>query len=87
MREITSADHVFNEETRDVYQVGALWADPDLDQAARWMRLLSSEPSLRTSTGEAGRATIRDLYSPHAAVGAVTERLRDITARIAAAGG
>ncbi len=63
IREITSADHVFNEETRDVYQTGAMWADPDLDQAARWMRLLSSDPKLRTATGEAGRATVRDRYS------------------------
>ncbi len=63
MRGITSADHVFNEETKDVYQAGAMWADPDVDQAAKWMRLLSSDPSLRSTTGEAGRATIRDRYS------------------------
>ena len=87
LREITSADHVFNEEASGVYQVGAVWADPDVDQAARWMRLLASDPDLRYKTGQAGRATIRNNYSAGAAVKAVTDRLREINARIGATDG
>ncbi len=86
MREITSADHVFNEETSGVYPAGALWAEPDVDQAARWMRLLASDPVLRRSTGEKGRATIRNLYSAEAAVRVVTDRLSEISARTGKAG-
>jgi hypothetical protein len=34
----------------------ARWADPDLDQAAGWMRRLVVEPDLCAALGSAGRA-------------------------------
>ena len=37
VREITGDDHVYNEGIADVYERGAMRADPDIDQAARWM--------------------------------------------------
>ncbi|MFZ0666857.1 MAG: glycosyltransferase family 4 protein [Acidimicrobiales bacterium] len=76
--EITSADHVFNQEASGVYQVGSLWADADVEQAARWMRLLASDPELRTRIGEAGRLTIRGEYSAQAAIETVNRRLDEI---------
>jgi glycosyltransferase involved in cell wall biosynthesis len=36
----------------------AEWADPDLDQAAGWMRRLAEEPELAARMGAAGRATM-----------------------------
>jgi len=86
IRQITSADHVYNPGTAGVYEVGALWADPDIDQAAKWMRLLASYPVLRQTIGEAARTTVRSRYSADAAVGAVALRLADIGARIGPGG-
>jgi len=82
LREITSDDHVYNEGIADVYQEGAMWADPDIGQAARWMQLVAADPALRRRIGEAGRATIRNRYSPQSAVDEVVRRLVDIWARI-----
>jgi hypothetical protein len=48
------------------------------------MQLLAADPILRTTIGEAGRATVRDHYSPRAAVEAVTRRLQDARALIGA---
>jgi glycosyltransferase involved in cell wall biosynthesis len=75
LREITSDDHVFNEGIAAFYQRGAIWAEPDIDQAARWMQLIAGDPGLRISLGEAARATIREHYSADAAVAAVRDRL------------
>ncbi len=80
--EITSEDHLFDEGASEVYRIGALWAEPNLTQAARWMRLLAEDPLLRTRIGDAGRATIRGGYSADAAVRVVIDRLREINARI-----
>jgi glycosyltransferase involved in cell wall biosynthesis len=82
LREITSDDHVFNEGISSVYQSGAVWADPDIGQAARWMQLLSADPALRARIGEAGRATVRRRYSAQAAVEAVTHRLKEVSEHV-----
>lgn len=37
----------------------AVWAEPDLDDAGRWMRRLASEPALRRALGERAAADIR----------------------------
>ncbi|MEO9190164.1 MAG: glycosyltransferase [Acetobacteraceae bacterium] len=42
---------------RGVYAVpGALWAEPDIAQAADWLRRLADDPALRARLGAAGRA-------------------------------
>jgi hypothetical protein len=46
------------------------------------MRILASDPVLRSRIGEAGRATIRDRYGPAAAVEAVERRISDIAGRV-----
>jgi glycosyltransferase involved in cell wall biosynthesis len=68
LREITSDDHLFNSDVADVYQRGAMWAEPDVGQAARWMQLLAADSEMRIKIGEAGRATICGHYSALAAV-------------------
>lgn len=47
---------------RELARDGAVWADPDEDQAARWMRRLYSDPDLRASIG---RKAQRDLMAFH----------------------
>jgi glycosyltransferase involved in cell wall biosynthesis len=78
IREITQADHIFGESSAEVYRPGSLWADPDIDQAARWMQLLASDPSLRRTIGEAGRDTISNNYSASPVIDAVVTRLVQI---------
>lgn len=82
--EITSADHTYNEDASETYPTGAVWADPDVGQAARWMKLLAADPGLRKRLGEAGRATIRERYSARPVVGVVTDRLSEIAKGIGA---
>jgi glycosyltransferase involved in cell wall biosynthesis len=82
LREISYEDHVFNEGISQVYQRGAVWADPDIGQAARWMQLIAASSRFRTRVGEAGRITVREKYSAQAAVHAVENRLLEISADI-----
>jgi glycosyltransferase involved in cell wall biosynthesis len=63
-----------------VYEPGQLWAMADIDQAARWMRLLYENPGLRKRIGAAGAATIRSCYSSAAAGAAGAARLAEIAA-------
>jgi glycosyltransferase involved in cell wall biosynthesis len=42
---------------RGVFEApGAVWADPDIGEAAGWLRRLADEPALRAKLGESGRA-------------------------------
>jgi glycosyltransferase involved in cell wall biosynthesis len=82
LRQITNADHVFNEGIATVYESGAVWADPDIAQAARWMQLLAADPELRSRLGKAGQATVQAMYGAEAAVRAVENRLLAISDRL-----
>ena len=42
-----------------VYPKEARWADPDLDQAADWMRRLAADPALCRRLGDAARARMQ----------------------------
>jgi GT2 family glycosyltransferase/glycosyltransferase involved in cell wall biosynthesis len=46
------------------YARGQTWADPDLDQAAHWMRSLVDDSSFRESLGKRASADIRRNFSP-----------------------
>jgi glycosyltransferase involved in cell wall biosynthesis len=81
MTEISAADHGFDEGAAAVYRPGQMWADPDLDQAARWMRLLAADPLLRTTIGNAGRTTILNSHNPDLVVAKVRGRLAELRAQ------
>jgi len=66
-----------------VYEPGQLWAEPNIDQAARWMRLLYENPEQRKRIGSAGSATISTHYSPAAAGAAAVARLAQIASDLA----
>lgn len=77
-RPITNRDYQYNQGIEQTYHEGAVWAEPNLDQAAVWMRRLASDKRLRESIGRAGQKTIREHYS-ESVVGAVaTQRLVEI---------
>jgi glycosyltransferase involved in cell wall biosynthesis len=61
-----------------VYEPGALWAEPDIDQAARWMRHLYAEPELRRRLGSSGAETIRTRFNSEAAGRRMADRIREL---------
>lgn len=49
------------------YAAGQRWAEPDLDDAARWMRRLVDDPAFRARIGERARETMQTEFSTEAA--------------------
>lgn len=60
------------------YDRGQLWADPDLEHAASFMKKLVAEPAWRQRIGACGRETIRDGYSPERVGRLYARRLHEI---------
>jgi|GEM_PF-205095 len=60
------------------YPEGALWADPDLDHAARLMRLVYTQPHEGTARGERARAEILARHGVEASAAAIAQRLKTI---------
>ena len=65
----------------DPYPAGTLWAEPDLDAAARALRELAADRERRTVLGERAREHIREHHSPAARVEWVLARLNAVAAR------
>jgi glycosyltransferase involved in cell wall biosynthesis len=63
------------------YAVGTLWAEPDLDHAARLMRRLWEEPELARTLGERARLDIQRDFSAGIVGDRMRERLRLIVER------
>ncbi len=51
------------------YSRGQVWAEPDLDHAADWMRRLAGDPELAARLGAAGLRTVEERFAP-AVIGA-----------------
>jgi glycosyltransferase involved in cell wall biosynthesis len=65
------------------YAKGQTWADPDVEQAAWWMRRLVEDHALGPQLGAAARATIEERFSP-AVIGArYRRRLEALAGRFA----
>ena len=65
------------ERTYGPYKKGQRWAEPDLDDAARWMRRLRDDPELGIAMGQRAAATVRRMLSPEAVGSRMTEYLAD----------
>jgi glycosyltransferase involved in cell wall biosynthesis len=57
------------------YEPGQLWADPDLDHAAYWMKKVAQDPELAKRIGLLGQETIRSEFSPEAVGKLIHKRL------------
>lgn len=57
------------------YPLGHPWAEPDVDQAAQWLRTLAGNPELRTSMGERAAAAVAAVCGPDAVADVVLRRL------------
>lgn len=65
-------------EDMGVFKKGNRWADPDIDQAAFYMRRLYEDGNLRRRLSENARDYIRDKLSMDNAAGIIAERMREI---------
>jgi glycosyltransferase involved in cell wall biosynthesis len=77
---ISDEDHRFHPAMTGLYRAGQLWADPDLDQAAYWMRMLLERPAERRRLGQAARRTILTDFSRQRAGQRARARLDQIVA-------
>ena len=73
----------------DPYPVTAVWAAPNLDQAARFMRAVYEQPAEAAARARRGQADVLERHSIHVTVRAIAQRLehirRDRRRRIAVA--
>ena len=60
------------------YPADQLWAEPDLEQAASWMKQLVKDPELANRIGRLGQETIRNEFSPEAVGGLIHDRLSSL---------
>jgi glycosyltransferase involved in cell wall biosynthesis len=77
-RPIGPNDHRFGGGFGDWYTVGQLWADADVDQAARWLRKLADSPRLRAEMGAKAAEAIREFCSPAAVAKVINRRLAEL---------
>lgn len=61
------------------YGKGQVWAEADVDHAARWMQQLAADPDLVKRLGAAAQATIENRFSPAAIGMRYRRRLENIT--------
>ena len=81
-RVIEESDLVDTPRALVLYEPGNLWAEPDLDDAARQMKWLADNPSERRRLGDRAASDIRRGYSTAAAGLAMRERLHEIASRL-----
>ena len=74
-RPIMPGDLYLNPGMEALYQTGKTWAEPDVGQAAKWMRRLASRPEERRRIGIRAGRTIRASFSSLAVGTAVRNRL------------
>ncbi len=67
-------------EAHGPYAAGTLWAEPDLDDAARQMRRVWEDGPWRASLGEAAAQTIATRFSPAVVGGIIEARLERLAA-------
>src|SRR5207302_7235475 len=69
------------------YRKGCLWADPDLEQAAKWMRWVFEHPEEARALGARARAEAGHMLSLDAAGARMARRLEELRAeRVAGRG-
>ena len=78
LRPVDQSDHRLTPHALEVYEPGLVWAEPKVDQAARWMRYLYDHPEERTRIGAAGSQTVRNQFNPETVGNLVANRLAQI---------
>lgn len=78
VRDISEDDHRFSPASMHWYKPGQMWAEPNVGQAARWLRLLAQQPDLRERVGHAGAAAVEQRCSMSAVGARMLRRLEEI---------
>ena len=60
------------------YKAHQHWAEPDLEQAARWMKKIAHDGDLANRLGARARETINSNFSPEAVGEKIQARLEEI---------
>lgn len=78
LRGITQDDHMYQPEFSSTFEIGQLWAEPDIDHAAELMRHVVTHHDEAKQVGEAAQAYIHQFYSAAAIGERIKERLINI---------
>jgi len=78
MRPISSRDHLHNTGMDTIYTEGALWAEPDIGQAAHWMRRLAADGHLRRRIGARAQVTMATGFTSDVVGGLALARLQQL---------
>ena len=62
------------------YKAHQTWAEPDVEQAAHWMKKLAHDPELGRRLGRRARETIQTQFSPRIVGALIRDRLQQIRA-------
>lgn len=68
-----------NQEDYGPYKVGMRWAEPDVEHAAKLMRVLYEDQAHARLLGERGAATVQELFGRDAVACAISARLESIS--------
>ena len=60
------------------YKADQYWAEPDIEQAAYWMKKIAGDSELARKIGMRGQETINSEFSPEAVGRIIKERLEQI---------
>lgn len=60
------------------YKAHQTWAEPDVEQAAHWMKKLAADPDLGRRLGQRGQQTIKTQYAPEVVGALIRDRLEKI---------
>ena len=77
---ISDEDHRYHPPMTGLYRAGQLWADPDLEQAAYWMRDLFERPAERARLGALAQQTILSQFNRHVVGRSMRARLEELDA-------
>jgi glycosyltransferase involved in cell wall biosynthesis len=78
MKRVDFAELRYNPSSESLFSSEMMWADPDVAQAARWMRMLAEHGEMRERIGMAGEETIRHGFNAAASGAAMRRRLIEI---------
>jgi glycosyltransferase involved in cell wall biosynthesis len=71
----------FNPAARNVYVAGETWAEPDVGEAARRLRMLYEHPAVRARLGASAAAVVGERFSSATVGRQMVERLERVAAR------
>lgn len=78
LREITEEDHQYQAEYRSLYELGQMWAEPDLDHAAELMKTVYQNRELAYRVGAQAQKDIQTQYNLEVMGKRISHRLEQI---------